>query len=444
MERLNMEATHQEADLVIKNARQILTMTTTGSDCVGCVSDGVLYAKAGKVLSVDTASTPSNPIAISPTAQIIDARGMILTPGLVDPHTHPVFAGERSHEFAMKSAGKTYLDIHHAGGGIMSTVRATRSASFETLQKQCHQNLTRLLSWGVTTCEAKSGYALHVQGELRLLEVLKAVREVHPVEVETTLLGAHAIPPEYKDNREAYVALVAEEMIPRAAERGLARFCDAYCDEGAFTVEEVRTIFTKARAAGLDLRLHAEQFTHQNATALAAEFNALSADHLEAITPHDIERLAASQTVAVLLPGAALSCRLPWPPAKALLAAGVPVALGTDLNPGTSLTAALPLMMSIACMQMQMSCEAAWRGITTISARALGRTDIGRLAPGSWADIAFFDAPDYRYIPYHFGENHCRMVMKRGKIVWEHRRGDIQFIDPSIGSALDENGVCQP
>jgi len=245
------------------------------------------------------------------------------------------------------------------------------------------------------------------------------VSDCHPVDVVPTVLGAHAIPPEFTERRAAYVALVADELVPRAARGGLARYCDAYCEEGAFSGEEVERIFASAADAGLGLRLHAEQFTDQGGAALAARLGAASADHLESIGEAGIAALARSSTTAVLLPGAALACRCPWPPARALLDAGVPVALGTDLNPGSSMTSSLPLMMFLACTQLRMTCEEAWLAVTRRAACSIGRDDLGRIAPGAQADLVIFEAPDYRYIPYHYGDNHARVVIKSGRVVVE-------------------------
>lgn len=402
------------ADLVIRKAAQVLVLDGAG---VGLVERGAVACRGERILGVCPDAELEQTFGVGAGTRVLDAAGGVVTPGLVDPHTHPVFAGQRCVEFGMKAQGKSYLEIHKAGGGILSTVRATREASFDELAAVLAANLSRLLSWGVTTCEGKSGYALETEGELRLLEVLRTVGDCHPVDVEPTLLGAHALPPEHADDRQGYVALVAEQMVPRAAREGLARYCDAYCEDGAFSADEVEQIFRAASAHGLGLRLHAEQFTHQGGAELAAQLGAVSADHLEAVSPAGVAAMARSSTVAVLLPGAALTCRCPWPPARALLDAGVAVALGTDLNPGSSMTASLPLMMSLACMQMQVSCEEAWRGVTVAAARSLGRDDIGRLAPGCIADLAIFDAPDYRYVPYHYGENHLRAVVKRGRVV---------------------------
>lgn len=411
---LNSE-TLSDTPLLVKGASQLLTCAD--EEGVGLQEDVSLLCRNGRIDRIMPASATPTEVDLH-GVEVIDARGCVLTPGLIDPHTHPVFAGERSVEFGLKAAGASYLEIHKAGGGIQSTVDATRAASFEELEERCWANLSHLLAWGVTTCEGKSGYALETTGELRLLEVLRSVGQRHAVDVVPTLLGAHSIPREYRERREAYIAKVIGEMIPRAASEGLARFCDAYCEDGAFTPEETARIFEAAQRAGLGLRLHAEQFTDQGGAALAARMGAASADHLEAITPAGIEALAKSQTVAVLLPGAALTCRAPWPPAKELVEAGVPIALGTDLNPGSSMTASLPLMMSLACMQMGLSVERAWRAVTVESARSLGLADVGTIAPGQRADLAIFDAPDYRYIPYHYGENHARCVIKGGRVVW--------------------------
>ena len=408
------------ADLLLTGADQVLTME--GSD-VGLRDNVVVLCGGDRILAVGDPEDPAVRRLVTDSTRVVDVGGGVLTPGLVDPHTHPVFFGHRAEEFGLKAAGATYLEIHNAGGGILSTVRSVRGASFDELLSQTLTNLTRLLRWGVTTCEGKSGYDLTVGGELRMLDVLRAAGDRHPVDVEPSLLGAHALPPEYADNRTAYVDRIVEKMIPSAADEGLARFCDAYCEQGAFTVDEVARIFEAASRAGLTPRLHAEQFTHQGGAELAARMGAASADHLEAVSTEGIEALAQGDTVAVLLPGAALTCRCPWPPARALLDAGAQVALGTDFNPGSSLTSSLPLMMSLACMQMGMSCDEAWRAVTVEAAAALRRDDIGRLAAGARADIAVFDVPDYRYVPYHYGDNHLKLLYKNGDLVVNRRGG---------------------
>lgn len=391
------------ADLVI-DGDQVLTMDGDG---VGLVENGRLLVGSGRVLPPD-AEVPRHVLRI-------DARGKVVAPGLCDPHAHPIFAGHRAGEFAMRAAGRTYAEIAAAGGGILATVRATRAATDAELRRGLRGRLLAMRRHGVTTCECKSGYALTVDGELRMLRVARD--HEGPVELVPTLLGAHAVPPETE--RDHYVDLVAREMVPLCASEGLARFCDVFCDEGAFTVAEARRVLAAAKAAGLGVRLHAGQFTDVGAAELAAELGAASADHLEQISPRGIDALARAGVVATLLPGAALTLRLPWPRAREMIEAGVRVALGTDCNPGTSMTEALPLMTTLAATQMRMTCEEVWRAVTVHAARALGRDDLGRLAPGCQADAVVFDFDDWRALPYHFGTPRALCVIKRGRVVYE-------------------------
>jgi imidazolonepropionase len=302
-------------------------------------------------------------------------------------------------------AGKSYEEIAMLGGGILATVRATRAASTASLVASARTRLARMRAHGVTACEGKSGYSLDIEGELRLLRIVNEIGCV------PTLL-AHVVPPEIP--RDQYVARFIGELIPS----GMARFCDVFCDRGAFTLRETRRILEAAKAAGLGLRVHAEQLSYTGAAELAAELGAASADHLELVSPAGIEALARSQTVAVLAPGAALTMRAPWPPARRLIDAGVAVALATDCNPGTSMTESLPLMMTLGCTQMGMTVEEAWRAVTVHAARSLGLDDVGRLAPGCRADIAIFDMTDWRALPYHFGSPAAWMVFKDGRPVY--------------------------
>jgi imidazolonepropionase len=380
------------ADLVIENG-VVLSMDGPG---VGERTGPVLVAE-GRIVAPDT------PVAAD--ALRIDAEGRVLAPGLIDPHTHPVFAGERSFEFALRMAGKSYDEIAALGGGILATVRATRAAPAETLLRGARERLRRMVAYGVTTCEGKSGYALDLEGEKRILRMLRELGCV------PTLL-AHVVPPDH--SRSDYLRMFIEELIPA----GLADFCDVFCDRGAFSLPETRRILEAARAAGLGLRVHAEQITHTGAAELAAELGAASADHLELVSPAGIEALAEAGTVAVLLPGAALTLRAPWPPARRMIDAGVTVALGTDCNPGTSMTESLPLMMTLGCTQMRMTVEEAWRAVTVNAARSLRRDDIGRLCPGCRADIAIFDFGDWRALPYHFGPPLAWLVLKDGRIAY--------------------------
>jgi imidazolonepropionase len=395
------------ADLVIDNG----VVLTFDGDGVG-ERAGPLLAAQGRIVA---AGTP-----IAPDATRIDAGGRVVAPGLIDPHAHPVFAGERAFEFALRMTGRSYEEIAALGGGILATVRATRAASDEALASAGAERLSRMAAYGVTTCEGKSGYSLDIEGELRLLRILRDLGCV------PTLL-AHAVPPEVP--RDEYVRRFVAELIPS----GLARFCDVFCDRGAFTLAETRRILLAARERGLGLRVHAEQLSYTGAAELAAELGAASADHLELVSPAGIEALARANTVAVLLPGAALTLCAPWPPARRMIDAGVTVALGTDCNPGTSMTESLPLMMTLACTQMRLTVEEAWRAVTVNAARSLLLDDAGRLAPGCRADIAVFDLWDWRALPYHFGPPLAWMVFKEGRVI--HRAASAPAPVVALGSS---------
>ncbi|MBI5478290.1 MAG: imidazolonepropionase [Deltaproteobacteria bacterium] len=402
-------------DLVVRNIGQLVTCSAVGAGPLGLLRDAAVAAADGRVVYVGSAAALPE---LADDAVVIDADGALCTPGLCDPHAHPIFAGDRASEYAMRVEGRGYLEIQAAGGGIYSTVRQTRAASDEALLKGARARLERLLSFGVTTCEAKSGYALDAEGEIRLLRLLRRLAVEGPWRLSSTLL-VHAVPEERRGERTAYLEEVANELIPRVAREGLAESCDVFCDRGAFTSEETRAVLTAARGQGLALRLHADQIAETGAAALAAELGARSADHLERISADGIAALAGAGTTAVLLPGAALCLGDPWPPARALIKAGVPVALGTDLNPGSSMTESLPLMMSLACTQMRMRVEEAWLAVTRVAADSLGRADAGRLQPGSRADLVLWGCDDYRHVPYHFGVNHVRTVVISGEVAFE-------------------------
>lgn len=402
-------------DLVVRNIGQLVTCSGAGAGPLGLLRGAAVAAVAGRVVYVGSEATLPE---LADDAVVIDADGALCTPGLCDPHTHPVFAGDRAAEYAMRVEGRSYLEIQDAGGGIYSTVRQTKAANDDTLLKGARERLERLLSFGVTTCEAKSGYALDVEGELRLLRLIRRLAAEGPWGLSPTLL-VHALPEERRGERAAYVEEVVRDLIPRVVEERLAESCDVFCDQGAFTIDETRTILSAAKARGLALRLHADQIADTGAAALAAELGARSADHLERVSAEGVAALAASETTAVLLPGAALCLNDPWPPARALLKAGVPVALGTDLNPGSSMTESLPLMMSLACTQMRMRVEEAWLAVTRVAADSLGRADAGRLEPGSRADLVLWGCDDFRHVPYHLGVNHVRTVVVAGEVAFE-------------------------
>jgi imidazolonepropionase len=346
---------------------------------------------------------------------VIDCERRLVVPGLIDCHTHLCFGGWRADEFELRLKGANYQEIAAAGGGISSTVTSTRAASAGTLQRKANVVLDALLKLGVTTVECKSGYGLDAASELKQLEVYRLLDQSHPVDLVPTFLGAHIIPPEYRDARERYVRLLCEELIPAIANEGLARFCDAFVEEGAFTIDEARQIFTTAAEHGLQIKVHADQLSDGGGALLAAEMGAVSAEHLEYISSEGIKALADSGTVAVSLPLASLYLGEPFLPARKLLDAGVPVAVATDFNPGSAPSYHLPLAMTLACLSQHMTPQEVLNGVTTVAARAISaETRIGSLVPGYSADLAIIDMPSLNQWLYHFVPNACVKVLKNG------------------------------
>ncbi|MDX1530455.1 MAG: imidazolonepropionase [Rhodothermales bacterium] len=348
------------------------------------------------------------------------AGGRLVVPGLVDCHTHLAFGGWRGDEFAERLAGRSYLDIARAGGGIAGTVRHTRAASEAELAERAAGFLDAMRTLGVTTVEAKSGYGLSVEDELKQLRVVRRLQETQPSRLVPTFLGAHTVPPEYRDRRDAYLRLLTDELLPQVAEAGLARFCDAFVEDTAFTVEEARRVFDAAREHGLRAKLHADQLSDTGGAALAAQVGAVSADHLEYVSAEGIEAMARAGVVAVSLPLATLYLHVEPMPARRLLEAGVPVAVATDFNPGSAPSYHLPLAMLLACTLQRMTPAEALKGATLVAAQALDLdAEIGSLEPGKRADFAVIDAPDVNHWLYHFRPNACVRTVIGGETVWE-------------------------
>ena len=342
--------------------------------------------------------------------QELDGSGRCAVPGLVDCHTHACFAGDRVGEFALRARGASYEELHAAGGGILSTVEATRSAGEAALRAAVRTHLEWMLRAGTTTFESKSGYGLDRETELASLRAIAAEGGI------PTWLGAHAVPPEFAD-ADAYVDFLLADVLPEAAR--LAEAADVFVEEGAFEIEQARRYLEGCRAAGLALRIHADQFTERGAVPLAVELGARSVDHLEATGPEGIGALAASEVVAVLLPVSALFLSRPMPPGRALVDAGAAIALATDFNPGSSFCESLPIVCSLACTQLQLSPEEALSACTVNAAHVLARADrIGRVAPGFAADLVLLDAPDWRYLAYHLGGDVVATVIRRGEVAF--------------------------
>jgi imidazolonepropionase len=398
-------------DLVITGAH--LATMTGGAPC-GALSDGALGIAGDRIAWLGAArDLPRDANA----ARTLDAGGRWLTPGLIDCHTHLVYAGNRAHEFEARQEGATYADIAKAGGGINATVRATRKASEDELIAQSRPRLAALAAEGVTSIEIKSGYGLDTANELKQLAAAKKLAAELGVDVRTTLLAAHAVPPEFAGRADAYVDLVCREMIPAAARVGLAHAVDAFCESIGFTPAQTRRVFEAARAQGLAVKLHADQLSDSDGAALAAEFGALSADHLEYTSEAGVAAMARAGTVAVLLPGAFYALReSQLPPIAALRARGVPMAVATDCNPGTSPVTSLLLMLNMACTVFRLTPEEALAGATKHAARALGFADRGTLATGQRADLALWDIDVPAELAYRIGGNPCAGIVRAGTV----------------------------
>jgi imidazolonepropionase len=352
-------------------------------------------------------------------AESLDAGGRLVIPGLVDCHTHLAFGGWRADEFERRLRGESYLQIAAAGGGIAATVRATRAASEADLTVRAARVLDEMLALGITTVECKSGYGLDLESELKLLRIYRRLAETGPVRLVPTLLAAHTIPPEYRERRSAYVALIVEQVIPAVGRERLARCCDAFVEESAFSVEEARNVLLAGRAAGLAPKLHADQLTAGGGAELAAEMGALSADHLECVSPAGMAALHRAGVVAVSLPLATLYLGQRPMPARRIIEAGVRVAVATDFNPGSAPSWHLPLALTLACTLQRMTPAEALKGATIHAARAVGlEAEIGSLEPGKAADFAIIDAPEVNHWLYQFRPNACRQTVVGGVTRW--------------------------
>jgi imidazolonepropionase len=401
-----------ECDLVVVN---VALATMQPGTPYGIVRDGALAVRdEGIVWMGARAELPRTLHA----AVELDGMGGWLTPGLIDCHTHLVYAGNRAGEFVQRLHGTSYEDIALGGGGIMSTVRATRAASEAELLRASEPRLKRLLAEGVTTLEIKSGYGLDLANELKLLRVARGLCAANGVDVQTTLLAAHALPPEYAGRADDYIALVCDEIVPAAAHERLADAVDAFCETIAFSPAQVRRVFEAARRARLPVKLHADQLSDLGGAALAAEVGACSADHLEHTSPAGIAAMARAGTVAVLLPGAFYYLREQQPPPVASLrAAGVPMAIATDCNPGTSPVTSLLLMLNMACTLFRLTPEEALAGVTRHAAQALGLTDRGLLEAGARADLVLWDIDEPAELAYAVGANPLAGIVRGGRVV---------------------------
>ena len=425
------------ADLLVVGASQLITAPATpnAAPLLGRALDQPLLLENAAVACVGGAvarvGTTAEVLADYPEAdagRVLDARGLLVAPGLVDAHTHLPFAGTREMEFDARARGETYESIAAKGGGIESSRRALRAISEDDLTARVTARLAGLLAQGVTTVEAKSGYGLTWEEERKQLRALRRAAERSPVDVVPTFLGAHAVPAEFRDRRGDYVTLLVDDMLPAVESERLARFCDVWCDKGIYTVEESRTILAAAQRLALGAKLHADELGDAGAASLAAEVGAVSADHLLFASEAGLRAMAKAGVVGVLLPGTAFTLGLPYAPARRMIEMGLPVAVATDWNPGSTMSSSLALAMTMAVTQMKMTPAEAWMAVTANAAAAVGAGDrVGRIQPGYRADLALFDGGDYRHIPYHYGHDHVRVVVANGAVVHEAGPGSRCF-----------------
>jgi imidazolonepropionase len=412
-------------DLLIHNLSEVATpqgnSPQRGADQrrVLRLREAEVLCRDGRIAFVGSPDERRSAFGELPDAGRLDGRGGTLIPGFVDPHTHLPWSGSREEEFAARLAGKTYQEIAAAGGGILSSVAATRRASEEELAANVRRRLDQMLTWGTTTAEAKSGYGLTLEDELKQLRAIRAASAAHAVDLVPTLLAAHEVPPEWRTDRGRYVDLICEEIVPAAAEQGLARFCDVFCEQGVFSAAESRRVLEAGARHGLAPRLHADEFVDSGGAELAADLGALSADHLMAVSPAGVEALARSGVTAVLLPGTSFFLmKHVYAPARRLIEAGVPVALATDCNPGSCFTESMPAVFVLAVFELGLTIEESLTAATLNSACSLGLGgEIGSIEPGKRADLVLLDAPNLLHLAYHFGINPVAAVVKGGTVV---------------------------
>lgn len=377
------------------------------------LKDAWVLIEDGLISQVGTGAAPE-----AAGAEVVDAKGRLVTPGLVDAHTHLIFGGWRQNELGMKLHGKTYLEIQNAGGGIQSTTNATRQATEEELAEKAAKALDEMMGFGVTTCEAKSGYGLATDHELKELRVIRDLNERHPMDIVATFMGAHLVPAEYKANRAEYIRLVCEEMMPAVKAQGIAQFCDVFCEADTFSVEESRQVLEAGLKYGLRPKIHADEIEAIGGSQLAGELGAISAEHLIVCPPEGIESMAKGGVIACLLPATSFNLGSTFAPARDMVKAGVPVAMATDFNPGSCPCLNLQFVINLGCLKYKLTPEEVLTAVTLNGAAAIDMADkVGSVEVGKQGDLVIWDAPDLDYICYRVGSNLADTVIKRGVIV---------------------------
>lgn len=415
-------------DVIINNIGKLVTMRGKNSPRIKdemndleIIENAYIAIADGKIVEVGTGNEYEN--IVQEYTSIENANGLLVTPGLIDSHTHLVHGGSRENEFSKKLAGVPYIEILNQGGGILSTVKSTKEATFEELYNKSRKSLDRMLEFGVTTVEAKSGYGLELDTELKQLKVAKKLDENHPIDLVNTFLGAHAIPPEYKENHKAYIDIIVEEMMPKVKDLGLAEFCDVFCEEGVFSIEESAYILSKAKEMGYKLKIHADEIVSLGGAELSAKLKCISSDHLMAASQEGLKEMAKNKVVANLLPATSFNLNKDYANARKMIDFNVPVSLSSDYNPGSCPSENLQLVMQLGCLGLKMTPNEVLTAVTINAACSINRhKEVGSIEIGKKADLAVFDAPNIEYLMYHFGINHIDRVYKEGKLVVENKQ----------------------
>ena len=415
-----------QVDLIIIHANELVTMDTAygvprvGSNMknLAVIQDGAVAIYRGSIIFVGTTQELIANFPPSAETVIIDATNRLVTPGFIDPHTHIIFDGYRENELEMKLSGKSYMEILESGGGILKTVKATREAALARLIKNGKNILSRMLEYGTTTIETKSGYGLDTENEIKSLLAAKELNLEQPIDIISTFLGAHAVPPEYEGKTDEYVEIIISEMIPRIAKEGLAEFCDVFCEEGIFSIDQTKTILSTAMKYGMKPQIHIDEIVDTNGALLAAELSAVQVGHLLKSNDKGLEALKRTNTIATLLPGTPFCLMLKdYAPARKMIEMGIPIALATDLNPNCW-TESMQMIIALACYHMKLSPAEALTAATINAACAIERQNvIGSIEVGKKADIIVFDVPNHNFLPYQFGVNLVSKVIKNGEVV---------------------------
>ena len=416
-----------KADLILKNIGKLVTMQGSSSfrvkeemNKINIIENAYIAVKNGKILAIGVGDEFGN--LCGEDTKIHDAEGLLVTPGLIDSHTHLIHGGSRENEFSMKLNGVPYIEILNNGGGILSTVKATKEASEEELYKKAKKSLDRMLEFGVTTVEEKSGYGLELNTEIKQLEVARALDKNHPVDLVHTFLGAHAVPEEYKENHKAYIDILVDVMMPKIKDMGLAEFCDVFGEKGVFTREESEYILQKAKEIGYKLKIHADEIESLGGAELAAKLGCVSADHLMAASDEGIKMMAENNVVANILPATSFNLNKNYADCRKMIDMGAIVSLSSDYNPGSCPSENLQLVMQLGCLHLKMTPNEVLTAVTINAAYAIDRVDkIGSIEVGKNADFVVFDARNVEYLMYHFGINHTKKVYKNGNLVVDNK-----------------------